>query len=106
MINKLDRYIILRLLSITLFVIVILVFIFIMIHFSENSDDYSDKGATMAEIWGDYYLNYTPEMIRLILPVAVFTACLFITGQLSERLEITALKAAGVSLYRLIVPYL
>lgn len=45
-------------------------------------------------------------MIRLILPVAVFTACLFITGQLSERLEITALKAAGVSLYRLIVPYL
>lgn len=106
MINKLDRYIILRLLSITLFVIVILVFIFIMIHFSENSDDYSDKGATMAEIWGDYYLNYTPEMIRLILPVAVFTACLFITGQLSERLEITALKAAGISLYRLIVPYL
>lgn len=106
MINKLDRYIILRLLSITLFVIVILVFIFIMIHFSENSDDYSDKGATMAEIWGDYYLNYTPEMIRLILPVAVFTACLFLTGQLSERLEITALKAAGVSLYRLIVPYL
>lgn len=60
----------------------------------------------MAEIWGEYYLNYIPEMTRLILPVAVFTACLFITGQLSERLEITALKAAGVSLYRLIVPYM
>jgi len=104
--NKLDRYIFLRLLTITLFVIMVLVFIFIMIHFSENSDDYADKGAEMAEIWGDYYLNYIPEMTRLILPVAVFTACLFLTGQLSERLEITALKAAGVSLYRLIVPYL
>jgi lipopolysaccharide export system permease protein len=77
-----------------------------MIDYSENSDDYTDKGAVMSEIWGDYYLNYIPEMIRLILPVAVFTACLFLTGQLSERLEITALKAAGVSLYRLIVPYL
>lgn len=77
-----------------------------MIDFSENSDDYTDKGAEMAEIWGDYYLNYIPEMTRLILPVAVFTACLFITGQLSERLEITALKAAGISLYRLIVPYM
>ncbi len=106
MVNKLDRYIFLRLLTITLFVIVILVFIFVMIDFSENSDDYTDKGAKMAEVWGDYYLNYIPEMTRLILPVAVFTACLFLTGQLSERIEITALKAAGVSLYRLIVPYL
>lgn len=106
MINKLDKYIFIRLLTITLFVIVVLVFIFIMIDYSENSDDYTDKGAQMSEIWGDYYLNYIPEMIRLILPVAVFTACLFLTGQLSERLEITALKAAGVSLYRLIVPYM
>ncbi len=106
MINKLDRYIFFRLLSITLFVIVMLVFIFIMIDFSENSDDFTDKGAELAEIWGDYYLNYIPEMTRLILPVAVFTACLFLTGQLSERLEITALKAAGVSLYRLFVPYM
>ncbi len=106
MINKLDRYIFLRLLTITLFVIVVLVFIFVMIDFSENSDDFTDKGAAMAEIWKDYYLNYIPEMIRLILPVAIFVACLFLTGQMSERLEITSLKAAGVSLYRLIVPYL
>lgn len=77
-----------------------------MIDFSENSDNFADQGATMAEIFRNYYLNYIPEMIRLVIPVAVFTACLFLTGQLTERLEITALKAAGVSLYRLIVPYL
>ena len=77
-----------------------------MIDFSENSDDFSDRGAKLAEIWRDYYLNYIPEMIRLVIPVAVFSACLFLTGQLSERLEITSLKAAGVSLYRLIIPYL
>tara|TARA_B100000965_G_scaffold406031_1_gene442696 strand:- start:198938 stop:199954 length:1017 start_codon:yes stop_codon:yes gene_type:complete len=83
-----------------------LIFIFIMIDFSENSDDFTDRGATMAEIWGGYYLNYIPEIVRLVTPVAIFTACLFLTGQLSERLEITALKAAGVSLYRLLMPYL
>ena len=77
-----------------------------MIDFSENSDDFTDNGAKLAEIWGDYYLNYIPEMIRLVIPVAVFTACLFLTGQLSERLEITALKAAGVSLYRLSLPFI
>ncbi len=106
MINKIDRYIFIRLLTITVSVLAILIFIFVMIDFSENSDDFTDNGALLSEIWGDYYLNYIPEMMRLVIPVAVFTACLFITGQLSERLEIIALKAAGVSLYRLVLPFL
>lgn len=105
MFKHFDRYIFFKLLSITFFVLVILIFIYVMIDFSENSDDFTDRGATFARIWGDYYLNYIPEMTRLVLPVAVFSACLFLTGQLSERLEITALKAAGVSLYRLLLPY-
>jgi lipopolysaccharide export system permease protein len=45
-------------------------------------------------------------MVRLVTPLAVFTACLFLTGQMTERLEITAIKASGISLYRLVVPYL
>lgn len=96
----------LRLLTITVFVLAVLIFIFIVIDFSENSDDFTDKGATFAEIFGQYYLNYIPEMTRLVIPVAVFVACLYLTGQMADRLEIVALKAAGVSLYRLIVPYL
>lgn len=84
----------------------VLVFIFIVIDFSENSENFTDKGATFAEIFGVYYLNYIPEITRLIIPVAVFVACLYLTGQMAERLEITALKAAGISLYRLIMPYL
>lgn len=106
MTKKLDRYIFFRLLSITLFVILVLVFIFVVIDFSEHSEDFADKGATFAQIFGTYYLNYIPEMIRLIIPVAALVACLFHTGQMAERLEIIALKAAGVSLYRLMVPYL
>jgi lipopolysaccharide export system permease protein len=91
--------------TITSFVLMILIFIFVMIDFSENSDDFTDRGATFIEIIRDYYLNYIPEMLRLVSPVAVFAACLFLTGQLSERLEITALKAAGVSLYRMLIPF-
>ena len=106
MIKHFDKYVFTRLLVITVMVLFIFIFIFIMIDFSENSDDFTDRGATFTEIWNDYYLNYIPEMIRLVIPVAIFSACLFLTGQLSERLEITAMKAAGVSLYRLIVPFL
>jgi len=104
--KKIDRYIFFRMLNITLFVMIALVFIFIVIHFSENSEDFTDRGATFAQIFGVYYPNYIPDIIRLIIPVAVFVACLYLTGQMAERLEITSLKAAGVSLYRLLVPYL
>lgn len=104
--KKLDRYIFFRILVLTVFMLAVLIFIFILIDFSENSDDFADRGAEMAQIWNDYYLNYIPEMIRLVIPVAVFTACLFLTGQMTERLEIIAIKASGISLYRLVLPYI
>lgn len=84
----------------------VLICIFILIDFSENSDVFRDQGAAFSEIWNLYYLNYIPEMTRLVMPVAVFVGVLFLTGQMTERLEIIALKASGVSLYRLIMPYL
>lgn len=104
--NRIDRFILLRMSAITLLVLVMLIFIFIVIDFSENSDDFTDRGAKLAQIWNDYYRHYIPEMIRLVLPVAVFTACLLLVGQMSQRLEIISLKAAGVSLYRIMVPFM
>jgi lipopolysaccharide export system permease protein len=104
--NKIDRYVMRGLLSITTLVLLLLILIFIIVHFSENVDDFTDRGATFNQIWTDYYLPYIPEIIRLVLPVAVFTACLLLTGQMAQRLEIIALKAAGVSLYRFMMPFL
>ncbi|MEX0593987.1 MAG: LptF/LptG family permease [Balneolaceae bacterium] len=104
--KRLDRYIMMRLLTITFFVVGVLIAIFILIDFSENSDNFADAGASLAQIWQEYYRNYIPEMVRLVSPIAVFVACLFLAGQMSERLEITAIKAAGISLYRLALPYM
>jgi len=104
--RKLDRYIFFRLLTISVFVTGVLICIFILIDFSENSDDFIDRGAEIAVIWNEYYLNYIPEMVRLVSPLAVFVACLILTGQMTERLEITAIKASGISLYRLCIPYI
>ncbi|HKJ30457.1 MAG TPA: LptF/LptG family permease [Balneolales bacterium] len=104
--NKIDRYIISRLFTITVFVLVVLIFIFVVIDFSQNSDEFTDHGATIEQVLTVYYANYVPEIIRLVTPVAVFIACLLVTGQMADRIEIVALKAAGVSLYRLLIPYL
>src|SRR5690625_5600641 len=103
---KLNRYLFFRILAIALFMLVILICIFILIDFSENSDDFTDRGAELSQIWGEYYVHYIPEMTRLVLPVAMFVACLLLTGQMTERLGITAIKASGISLSRLAVPFL
>lgn len=104
--NKIDRQIIRGLLSITTLVLLLLILIFIIVHFSENVDDFTDRGASFEQIWMDYYLPYIPEIIRLVLPVAVFTSCLLLAGRMAQRLEIIALKAAGVSLYRFMLPFI
>lgn len=106
MLKKLDRYIIYRLFIITIFVLAVLIFVYVIIDFSQKSDEFTDHGATILQVLQIYYLNYIPEMIRLVTPVAVFVATLLLTGQMADRLEIVAIKAAGISLYRFSIPYL
>ncbi|MBN1824430.1 MAG: LptF/LptG family permease [Endomicrobiales bacterium] len=50
---------------------------------------------------GKYLLMNLPWWIIQVLPVSVLVAVLFSLGQLVRRGEITALKAAGVNLYRI-----
>jgi lipopolysaccharide export system permease protein len=51
-----------------------------------------------------YYLNYIPYMIYLILPAALLLASVFSVGIMSRHLEIVAMKSSGVSIYRILFP--
>lgn len=106
LLNRYDRFAFFAVLRMLLLMVLFLIFIFILIDFSENSDDFTDRGAPLEAIWSDYYVHYIPEMARLISPVALFLAILLIVGQMAQRLEIVALKAAGISMYRLFLPFL
>ena len=53
-----------------------------------------------------YYLVKTPEFVVLILPIALLLALLYTLTNHARHNEITAIRAAGVSLWRLCVPYL
>ena len=53
----------------------------------------------------EYYVVKSPEFIVEILPVALLLALLYTLTNLSRHHEITAIRAAGVSLWRLSVPY-
>ncbi|MGB6742487.1 MAG: LPS export ABC transporter permease LptG [Terracidiphilus sp.] len=53
---------------------------------------------------GAYLVNLTPSMIYLIAPLAVLIATLVTFGVLNRNSEIVAMKATGISLYRLVIP--
>jgi LPS export ABC transporter permease LptG/LPS export ABC transporter permease LptF len=55
---------------------------------------------------GLYLINLTPSMLYTIAPLAVLIAVLATFGVLNRNSEIVAMKATGISLYRLIVPIL
>jgi LPS export ABC transporter permease LptF/LPS export ABC transporter permease LptG len=51
-----------------------------------------------------YLLFQSPDRLRLVLPVAFLVATLTTLGLMARRNEITAIKAGGISVYRLAVP--
>jgi LPS export ABC transporter permease LptG len=55
---------------------------------------------------GEYLLNVTPFYLYSILPLGVLMAVLITLGVLQRSSEITAIKATGISIYRVIVPLL
>jgi LPS export ABC transporter permease LptG/LPS export ABC transporter permease LptF len=57
-------------------------------------------------IVGEYLLNVTPFYLYLILPLGILMAVLITFGLMQRSNEITAIKATGVSIYRIIVPLL
>lgn len=53
---------------------------------------------------GNYLLNLTPSMIYSITPLSVLIAVLVTMGVLNRSSELIAMKATGISLYRVVLP--
>jgi len=101
----LDRYIIRQFLVVFLFGLLAFIFIFIIIDMMEKLDDFIDAQAPTSTIV-EYYIASIPDIIKLMIPVAVLLSALFVTGRLSSQNELAAIKSSGTSLYRIMAPFL
>lgn len=101
----LDRYLVKQFLQMILFGLLTFTLIFVVIDMMEKLDDFIDQNVPTHLIF-QYYFVFTPEIIRLITPIAVLLACLFTAGKMANLNELTAIKAGGISLYRFMAPFL
>lgn len=100
-----DRYLSKQFLQTIVFGLLAFIVIFVIIDMLENLDDFIDEDVPNTIII-QYYIVFIPEIIRLMLPVAVLLSSLFVAGKMSTLNELTAIKSAGVSLYRYMAPFI
>ena len=100
----LDRYIVRQFLITFFFGLLTLLLIFVVIDMMEKLDDFIDASAPLQTVV-QYYLAFMPEIIKLMTPVAMLLGVLFVVGRLSNQNELAAMKASGLSLYRLLLPF-
>lgn len=77
--------------------------IFIVIDLVDRLGSFIDRDVTF-ELIVSYYLWYVPYISILVLPMALLLASLFSVGGLVRHNELTAMKATGVSLVRILLP--
>ncbi|MFH1996475.1 MAG: LPS export ABC transporter permease LptG [Candidatus Omnitrophota bacterium] len=59
-----------------------------------------------AESIAAFYVYYTPSMLIQVIPISVLLSTIYLLGNLNKNNEIIAMRAAGISLWRVIAPLL
>lgn len=88
-----------------LFALIALCIIFIVVDLLEHLDAFIDNNAGL-KIVISYYLNFLPEIIKIISPISMLLSTLFTVGRLSVNNEIIAMKSGGLSLHSFMLPFL
>jgi LPS export ABC transporter permease LptG/LPS export ABC transporter permease LptF len=101
----LDRYIARTWVGHFLMVLVAFWSISVLVNFMDLFDDVQRNRIKGALVF-HYYAFGSPAMLHLMAPVAVLIAVLITFGVMSRRNEVTAMKAAGISVYRASAPML
>ncbi|WP_314646288.1 LptF/LptG family permease [Prevotella multiformis] len=105
-IGILDWYIIRKFIGTYIYAILLIISIAIVFDFNENLSKFTQYHAPWRAIVFDYYANFIPYYSNLFSPLFVFIAVIFFTSKLAGNSEIIAMLAAGVSIKRLMRPYM
>lgn len=99
----LDKYILRNFIQNLIFGIFCFVIIFILVDLFENLDRFIDKNLSLGMLTL-YYLYFIPDILKLITPIGMLLASLFTISRFVNYSELTAMKSAGISIYRYLLP--
>ncbi|GHT57498.1 hypothetical protein FACS18945_1960 [Bacteroidia bacterium] len=103
MFKKLDRYILRNFITVLFATFFICLFILLMQFLWKYVDEMIGKGLSLT-VLAEFFFYSALTLMPMALPLAVLLAALMTFGNFGERLELLAMKAAGISLFRIIRP--
>ncbi len=98
-----DRYILKSFGQVFFFVLFAACSVIVIVDGFERIDYFIDRKAAILQVIL-HYVYWLPHHVVLILPVAVLLTTLIVIGRLSRNSELIAMKACGLSLWRIFVP--
>jgi lipopolysaccharide export system permease protein len=101
--RRLDRYVVRHFLQTYFYCIAAFISIWFIFDVSDNISTFLDQRISRVLIL-KYYLTQVPQILVVLLPVALLLALLFSLGRLSRSNEIVSMLTAGVSLPRILAP--
>lgn len=102
-IKRLDTFMLQRFTPLLVMTFFIVIFILMMQYLFQKIDLLVGKGLSFS-VLGELFFYAGLTMVPMALPLAVLLAALMVFGNLGEKLELTAMKAAGISLFRIMRP--
>jgi len=102
-IKKIDIYLLRNFLGLFLATFFIAIFILLMQFMWIHVNDLVGKGIGIS-VLAEFFIYAAASVVPLALPLAILLSSLISFGNLAEKFELTAMKASGISLYRIMRP--
>lgn len=101
--KRLDIFVLKNFFTLFMGTFVISLFVVMMQFLWKYIDDLVGKGLGL-DVIGKFFFYAAETLVPMALPLAILLAALISFGNLGERLELLAIKAAGISLWRTLRP--
>lgn len=103
LVKKMDIFVLRKFLLIFFAAFFVTLFVFMMEFTWQYVDRLIGKGLTL-DVLGEFFWHMAITTVPMSLPLSVLLASLISFGNMGERLELLAMKAAGIPLVRIMLP--
>ncbi len=99
-----DRYLLRALLVPLIYCLAAFIMIYVVYDLFDHLPDFIKAETALSDVVR-YYAFLIPSVVILIVPISLLLAVLYSLSLLTKNNELTAMRASGVSLYRLLIPF-
>ncbi|HVR42531.1 MAG TPA: LPS export ABC transporter permease LptF [Thermoanaerobaculia bacterium] len=101
--NTIDRYVLIEFAKILALVVLSTAVLFVVVDYTEIAGHVGENDIPF-DVVASYYRYLMLQILSWVLPISVLVGTLITFGILSKNNEVTAIKANGISLYRIALP--